>query len=285
MIHSFFTAKKARKRLDIPEAVVNMVNAVNSQNDTDPLAEPLPTDVSTTTEQTPLNLTEGESLLLEIANLRQERDEAYVEIEKLRKKLDMCGMSSESVANDNVKTEMMTGISWPKFLQLYLFLSTFLSHRRDALPLKEQLFLTLVKLRQGVPFGFLAHVRGIPRQTTIDYFWKWIDLMHAKLGFMVKWPERDNLHTIIPPIFKEKFPRLTSIIDCFEIFIDAPSNLLARAQLYSHYKKHTTVKVLISCNPYGQINFLSPAWGGRVSDVQIVRESGFISSSYHLFAG
>ena len=32
----------------------------------------------------------------------------------------------------------------------------------------------------------------------------------------------------------------------------------------------------------GAITFLSPVWGGRASDVKIVRESGFISRQYHM---
>ena len=56
------------------------------------------------------------------------------------------------------------------------------------------------------------------------------------------------------------------IIDCFEIFINRPSNLLARAQTYLSYKSHNTVKILIGITPQGSISFVSQAWGGRTSD-------------------
>lgn len=56
------------------------------------------------------------------------------------------------------------------------------------------------------------------------------------------------------------------IIDCFEIFINWPSNLLARAQTYLSYKSHNTVKILIGITPQGSISFVSQAWGGRTSD-------------------
>lgn len=128
----------------------------------------------------------------------------------------------------------------------------------------------------------MAHLKGVPKSTIIDYFWKWVDLMYSKLGFLIKWADRETIFKIVPPVFKKKFPRLTSIIDCFEVFVESPKNLLARAQCFSNYKKHTTIKVFISCSPVGAINFLSKAWGGRASDVQIVRESDFISPKYHL---
>ncbi|KAJ8375618.1 hypothetical protein SKAU_G00061980 [Synaphobranchus kaupii] len=53
------------------------------------------------------------------------------------------------------------------------------------------------------------------------------------------------------------------------------------AKSYSNYKNWTTVKYFIACHPAGSITFLSKVWGGRASDVKIVRESGFISPSYH----
>ena len=74
---------------------------------------------------------------------------------------------------------------------------------------------------------------------------------------------------------------LTGIMDCFEICIDRPKQLKARAQVYSNYKKHSTVKVFTVCSPLGAVTYLSTAWGGRASDVEMVRASDFISSKYH----
>lgn len=67
-------------------------------------------------------------------------------------------------------------------------------------------------------------------------------------------------------VFPVFIKRTTVIIDCFEVFIDRPSNLLAWAQIFSSYKHHNTVKVLIGITPQGTISFVSKAWGGRTSD-------------------
>ena len=67
-----------------------------------------------------------------------------------------------------------------------------------------------------------------------------------------------------------------------EVFVESPSSLMAQAKFYSNYKKHCTIKVLISCTPLGAINFISQCYGGRTSDVQITRESDFSSSKFHM---
>ena len=93
---------------------------------------------------------------------------------------------------------------------------------------------------------------------------------------------QDYVYDNIPNVFKLKFPRLMSIIDCFEIFVESPSSLMAWAQLYSQYKRRCTIKVLISFTPLGAINYISKCYGGRVSYIQITRESGFATSKYHM---
>ena len=76
-------------------------------------------------------------------------------------------------------------------------------------------------------------------------------------------------------MFQARFSRSVCIIDCSEIFIQRPTSLIARAQPYSSYKGHNTVKFFLAINPTGTIIFLSKCWGGRVSDKHLTNECGF----------
>ena len=64
----------------------------------------------------------------------------------------------------------------------------------------------------------------------------------------------------MPQCFQYSFgKKVTVIIDCFEVFIDRPTNLMARAQTFSNYKHHNTAKILIGITPQGTISFVSEA--------------------------
>ena len=68
----------------------------------------------------------------------------------------------------------------------------------------------------------------------------------------------------MPLALKRNFgDKVAVIIDCFEIFIERPSSLIARAMTWSNYKHHNTVKFLIGITPQGVISFISKALGRK----------------------
>ena len=145
----------------------------------------------------------------------------------------------------NEAAKYLTGLPWDTFEIVLSTLTPHLQNAHNKLPPESQVLLMCVCLRLNLPFQYLSMETGLTLSRIHYIFKKLIDLAYNKLKFLIHWPEWDFVFATIPPVFKANFPRLTSIIDCFEIFIERPKNLKARAQVYSNYKKHSTVKFLI----------------------------------------
>ena len=146
----------------------------------------------------------------------------------------------------------------------------------SGLGIFNQFLITLMKLRLDVGEQDLAYRFGINQSTVSRCISKWVDILFTKLSFLIQWPERDQLLKTMPADFREHFRKCAPIIDCFEVFMQRPASLKAKAQTFSNYKKHNTVKFLIGITPQGSVAFISKGWGGRASDVHITENCGVL---------
>ena len=163
------------------------------------------------------------------------------------------------------------------FERIFLVLEPcFKHHERSTLSLKEQLFLTLVKLCHNLTEEDLAFRFKIDQSTVSRIFSRWVNVIYYRLASrVIMWPKAENLQNSLLMSFRKKFSRVCSIVDCFEIRVEKPHIPKEQAATYSSYKSMNTIKYLISITPQGTVSYISQGFAGRVSDQHIIRVSGY----------
>lgn len=148
---------------------------------------------------------------------------------------------------------------------------------RKNIDIPNQVLLTLMKLKQNLRHKDLAIRFEITERLVSTIIGCCLPILSACLEFLINWPDKETCKKHLPSAFKSSYPNTRVTIDCTEIFIERPSNLTARAQSYSNYKHHNTMKILVGITPSGSISYISKCWGGRASDKHITQEDDFLA--------
>lgn len=238
-------------------------------------------DVCTQTDST---------LLKEIEDIKKADKSKQKEVEALQREIgrlhaqvavvrEATVLSVESLASNDSKCKYFTGIGSGKVLKTLFNTTRKYIPAFKALGQDNAFVLTLRKLRLNEPFALMSHHYGISPTTVSEIFHETLNAIVLIMRKLVKMPQRPVLKKHMPGSFKAVYgDRVTVIIDCFEVFIENPNphEMEAYANVYSNYKRHNTVKTLIGVSCTGMIVFISEAYGGRISDKEIVIQSGFI---------
>ncbi|XP_057195611.1 uncharacterized protein LOC130557658 isoform X3 [Triplophysa rosa] len=214
-------------------------------------------------------------LLRECDNLRTKCNALKEENEQLKEALGSRRFSFSSIRKNARHFLFFTGLTTIVFEWLLSKLKDSVAVTNRVLSLEDHLLVVLTKLRLGASNTDIAFRFNVTDTVISNILRNWLPIMARTLKPIITWPSRKAILRKMPRCFKKKYRQCRCIIDCAEIFIDRPDNPTARAQTWSNYKHHNTVKYLVGVTPAGAISFLSPGWGGRVSDKEITTKSGF----------
>jgi hypothetical protein len=200
-------------------------------------------------------------------------------------------MSIEYILSSEVKCKYFIGLTSAQFSSLYDFLgpakfnlSYWNSSRKvknstdsSKLSLKEQLFVTLLRLRRGFNIFTLAHMYNVSLFYIRSIFTTWIMYMfhHFKCLEYEMFPEREVFKRTLPKVFRT-FKNIRATIDCTEFRCEVPRNYAQQGNTYSSYKHHCTMKCLIAVNPNGAACFVSDLYEGSITDVDIFNKCGIM---------
>ena len=164
-------------------------------------------------------------------------------------------MSIDSFEADPKRLKFYTGLdSIHAFKAIFNLIAPAIEdHHLSSLPKFSQFLMVIIKLRLNLSDQDLGYRFGVSQSTVSKIWIKLKNIMYVRLKSFIMWPEREQLKKTMPVTFRDNFSKCVCIIDCFEVFGERPSDLMAKT--YSHYKHHNTVKFLIAISPQGVISY------------------------------
>ena len=219
-------------------------------------------------------------LSMQIEELKKENDHLKLVNHHLELKLKGQTLQEDNFRDDDKKVLYYTGLcKWELFVALFMYIKPYLQVTgKSSLSPFQDLELIDSNEVSSKSTTIVGYRFQIHHTTASRIFVRVLDLLFVKLKPLIRWPDRDALRKTMPMVFRKHFPKCVVIIDCFEIFLDRPTHLLARAQTYSSYKHHNTVKYLIGITPQGTVSFISDGWGGRTSDKYLTEHSTLLDN-------
>jgi hypothetical protein len=145
-----------------------------------------------------------------------------------------------------------------------------------AFPVKERIFLTMMRIKCDVSFKFISVIFQCTASTCQNYFHNMVPKLARILKPVIAWPTKEQVMLSMPTCF-DKYRNTMAVLDCTEIRVEITNCLECKILTYSFYKGGHTVKILICVSPSGLITFLSCVYGGRASDKAIFDDCGLIN--------
>jgi len=148
--------------------------------------------------------------------------------------------------------------------------------RKPDLDAPNRLFMTLMFLRLGLNYTTLGHLFGVSEDNAGRYIRTHLSLLATFVRECYPTPTRAEVDGNMPQHFKEvlggRFVYL--IVDGMEVRTETSSNPAVQRVMHSLYKSGATIKTIVGITPDGYIVVMSNGQGGRISDIEALRDSG-----------
>lgn len=152
----------------------------------------------------------------------------------------------------------------------------------DTITLEDQVFITLIKLKQNYTNLHLAQLFSCSVATIANIVLTFVHVLHSLLfKDITTIPSREKNKMCSPSSFSQ-YSSCRIIIDCTDMEIAAPKLMSQQCATYSSYRGMNSFKVIIGVAPNAVITYVSNLYPGSISDKQIVKESGLLN---HLCTG
>lgn len=166
----------------------------------------------------------------------------------------------------------------PKHMYIVGLLCEKISYKKRGqhLSSRDVVLIVLMYIRTATPEYMIADRFGVTKSCVSRILTVFIPVIGAYMKELIIWSPSETIRRNLPYSFKAYHHKVESIIDCFEIEIEKPSSAMNQSMTWSDYKKCNSIKYLVSVTPDGLINFISTGKPGRCSDMEILRESGYL---------
>eukprot|EP00904_Undaria_pinnatifida_P003201 jgi/Undpi1/12882/HiC_scaffold_7.g02548.m1 len=139
------------------------------------------------------------------------------------------------------------------------------------------LFFVLFILRTSTPVAVTSALFGRNQTTEGRVFSTWLNFLARSFRPLVRLPLLAEVTATAPLNFKRsELSEVVCVLDATELEVERSWNKDAGYALYSPYRGKPTGKVLVATTPGGMICYISGAYPGRLSDAEVVKESGLI---------
>ena len=166
-----------------------------------------------------------EKMAGEIANLRRELNSAYETIRALQSNIECLQQFTELSLLNQCNQSILHYIGLPNLKTIYDFVVPKCNVENTKLTPFQELIVVLLKLRLNISSQDLDYRFDIHASTVSRILLRCTDTC---LQPLIVWSERENIRKTMPECFRSEFgDKVAVVIDCFEVFIERPSNLLA----------------------------------------------------------